>query len=598
MLKQATLSTKDESGSTSATVTTKRQTFWPLLSVISLYFLSIIIANPAGNFPINDDLIYATAVKSILNTGSLHIVVGNAFDYLPVMTGVLVCKFVGFSYDALRGVTIAYHVLGIVGMYLALKQLDMKNRDAAIFTGLYGLNPFMLYLSCTFMTDTPALAITNWMFYFALRAMKTKNLGTWLAAMVCLTAAVSVRQSALSFMPALVLAAIVSVRMTKERLIYLASLVLPAVTFFVLQHWLKSNTELTECYEHFQTTIPAKMLQILNPAKLITPLAQQYCMYGLFSAPLNLATLVLVFKKLKEHKTLAAVSLIAALALTALPIYILLGVEKIIFMPFYQNLFSPPYIGTYQAIGAEMIWPKKHLLAMGLPAGIAGTLFAFCLYFVCAYKVNRQALNDIPAKAKEYLQSKASYETQLQMFLVTSFAFTLMATQAQLLTNGLDRYMCALVAPALLLFGKFWLDFSAGLSSKLILSTGVIALMVYGTMTLSDSMNFNRAQWTAARKVEAMGVSPLKIEAGPEYNYTYGGANCLRGIHRATKTWPVERRGGPERSKLRWWPINGEDYIISCDPVKDYTKIDEVPYFQTVRWKYRPVYILKADRLP
>lgn len=570
---------------------------FPGLVVLAIYFIAIAIAGPQGNFPINDDMLYGTGVRSIVETGRFHVLGSNAFDFIPIQLGSLICSITGFSYDALRATTVGFHLFGLLGLFLSLKEIGLKRWDNAIFTGLYALNPFVLYLSCTFMTDIPALAFTNWVFYFVLRGLKSRSLLQWGSAMLCLTAAMAVRQSALSFLPTLMLSGLLSLQGLRNRLIYASSVALPLLSYFALQEWLKSAIDFVDCYDHFSNSVFEKIIALLNPATLCIATAKVFCLLGMVALPLTIPVAAKILAKSKDNRAKVVSALVLALAFTAAPLfYVLVTVHKE-FMPFYQNLWSPPYIGTYQVIDAELIWPKKHLLTLGLYASIAATLSTFCIFYASIKDLTVAGLASVKKGIPAILRTLSSPTAELQFYLVSTFAVALMAVVVQLLTNGLDRYLCALLAPVLLLFAKFWNDYACGKFSRILMGVGILGLCVYGTLTLSDSMNFNRAQWQAIRTLEAKGIDPLSIDAGPEYNYEHGGLKCIAGFDQVTKSWPENRRGGPVRSKLRWWAINGEDYIVSCKPIDNYTIVGQIPYWNTIRWRSRPVYMLKANRL-
>lgn len=570
----------------------------PFLLVLAIYFVAVFIAGPSGNFPINDDMIYAYGVKAIVETGSFHVLGGNAFDFIPIQIGALLCSFTGFSYDSLRAVTIAFHVFGAVGLFLSFKELGLKRSDNALFTAIYALNPFMLYLSCTFMTDIPALAFTNWLLYFSICGVKSKSLRHWLLAMVFLTASMAVRQSALSFLPSLLVSALISLSTVRRRCIFASSLLMPVASFFLLQHWFRSGAILTSGYDNFSGNVMEKLIAILSPSTMLISTAKLFCMLGLVALPVVIPICAMALSRVREKTTNFITSLCLSLACVTVPlIYVLVIVHKE-FMPFYQNLFSPPYIGTYQFIDAELIWPKKHLLSMGLYASIAATTCAFSVCFSSFSELTKEGLASLNKGVPAILNKIKSADAEMQFYLVTTFFLALGAVLVQLLANGLDRYMCALLAPLLLLFARLWKDLPAGLFSRIFIGIGGLALAVYGTFTLSDSMNCNRAQWQAVGKLEALGINPLRIDAGPMYNYEHGGVTLLKKIEKKSRKWSMELRGGPVRSKLRWWAINNEDYIVSCKPLDEYHVIDQITYWNTIRWRKRPVYLLEADSVP
>ena len=52
-------------------------------------------------------------------------------------------------------------LVGLVGMYLILRQVGVRPASALIGTWVLGANPIYLALSYTFMTDVPLVVLTN-----------------------------------------------------------------------------------------------------------------------------------------------------------------------------------------------------------------------------------------------------------------------------------------------------------------------------------------------------------------------------------------------------------------------------------------------------
>lgn len=572
-------------------------------SLITISFLAaVFIAGPSGNFPINDDLLYGYAVKTAVESGRMQILLSNAFDFIPLQIGTLLCSAIGFSYDALRGLTIAFHILGVLGLYLSLRELDLKRLDASILSTVYSFNPFLINLSCTCMTDVPSLALSNWIFYFALRGLKQRRLLYWVLAVLAMTAAMVTRQTAVCFAPALLLSGLISLTTKKDRLLFLSSMSIPLISFFAVQKWLLAHTLRTAAYERFSGGILRSLASILNPATAWISLGKIFTTLGFFLAPVTLPLLVHSTISSSKNKLAYSMAVASAAILAVAPLSYVLWIVGKEFMPFNQNLFSPPYIGTYQAIDAELIWPKPHLLRMGYYATAAAAVVCFALTF-SAFKKNcwTGLVSDAPLTEskgvrgllKQLCENKSA---QTQLFLLSALVLSTVTIMVQLLTAGLDRYITVLIVPSLLLMAQVWKS-QQGLAARVVCAAMSTAFLVYGTFCLIDHMNFNRALWTAARSVEASGVSPLRIEAGFEYDFAAGGIETIKGNDPKTRKWPESRRGGPVRSKLRWWPINGEDYIISCKPLDEFTIVGEVPYFNILRWRMRPVYILKSNEL-
>src|SRR5689334_10088256 len=68
-----------------------------------LWVFMVILVNPIGDFPLNDDWAYGWTVKTLLETGSFVLSDWTAANLLPqALWGILFCLPFGFSFTALR----------------------------------------------------------------------------------------------------------------------------------------------------------------------------------------------------------------------------------------------------------------------------------------------------------------------------------------------------------------------------------------------------------------------------------------------------------------------------------------------------------------
>jgi hypothetical protein len=87
---------------------------WPLLLALIWTFM-VIVVNPVGNFPLNDDWAYGYSVQALVENGQLRFsdwTASNLFG--QVLWGALFCLPFGFSFTALR---LSTAVLGFVGVF-------------------------------------------------------------------------------------------------------------------------------------------------------------------------------------------------------------------------------------------------------------------------------------------------------------------------------------------------------------------------------------------------------------------------------------------------------------------------------------------------
>jgi 4-amino-4-deoxy-L-arabinose transferase-like glycosyltransferase len=142
----------------------------------SLIFLSllwigaVIFVNPIGEFPLNDDSIYAHWPKSIVENTSSQInglLAPNLM--LQAAWGALICQLTGgFSLTALRFSTLLLGWLNIFIVFGWAKAVSKGKISALLITAALVFNPVYFSLCHTFMTDVPFLVISNvalWLYF-------------------------------------------------------------------------------------------------------------------------------------------------------------------------------------------------------------------------------------------------------------------------------------------------------------------------------------------------------------------------------------------------------------------------------------------------
>ena len=98
-------------------------------------------------------------------------------------------------------------------------------------------------------------------------------------------------------------------------------------------------------------------------------------------------------------------------------------------------------------------------------------------------------------------------------------------------------------------------------------------------------MAANRARWACIAKLEAKGLTYTDIDGGAEYN-----------IVRNMKVYSSDYRGESPRRDWRWWPINGERYIVSFSTIPDYDLVDQADYYSLLTQSKHSVYVLKKAK--
>ena len=533
-----------------------------------------IVAGPAGNFPVNDDWIYANAIKSIVTTGEFRIAGSNAFDFLPICCGSIVCGIAGFSYDALRCTSICFQLIGIAGIFYALKECKLKSLDAAILSSVYAFSPFLLNLSLSFMTDVPALALSNWTIFLTLAALNRRSLPHFLAAMLALTAAMSVRQTSLVLLPALLIAGLITLPTNKNRLCFLASMILPASSLVFLQKWLASASTAPGGHQEY-TQLLVTALTNSNVLNVLEVLSKSCCYWGLFLAPITVPLFFLVMRK--GDRTLLAVSALASFAVLA----VLINLQRLgSVMPYCLNLFYPPLLGSYGIVGGASGWKIAHLQTFTYVSSAAAFILVFVLPF-CFLGKNSER--------------ERTGSTLLTFTIAMMLASSVFGIYLQLLASNFDRYLLTALAPLIVSFGLLWCRLETK-SIRFAACALSMALAVYGVVAAADVMNFSRTQARATKFLIDKGVNIACIDGGPAFVLPQDTINFSKTFKQGVG-WPEKMRGKYSSGALRWWPILSDDYIISSIPIAGYDEYETFSYWSSLSWKNKPIYVLRASSL-
>jgi len=133
--------------------------FRNLALLVAGFLLVAAIISPARSYPVFDDWAYAQATKSLANGQFVHHEWIVATDVVPQALGALSVRLFGFSFTSLTLVGLGFGLLGVVAMYLLLKQVGVSPGASALGAATLALNPHYVFLSYSFMTDVPFVAL-------------------------------------------------------------------------------------------------------------------------------------------------------------------------------------------------------------------------------------------------------------------------------------------------------------------------------------------------------------------------------------------------------------------------------------------------------
>jgi hypothetical protein len=152
----------------------KYLTFPFYLSII--WLICIILVNPIGDFPLNDDWSYGRNAQVLALENKIFFDDWGAMTLIAhTMWGAFFCKVFGFSFTVLRFSTLVLGWLGLLVSYRFFQEGGMKKNHSFWATVLFAFNPFYFANSFTYMTEVPFMCFLMLAAFFSLKAINDKG---------------------------------------------------------------------------------------------------------------------------------------------------------------------------------------------------------------------------------------------------------------------------------------------------------------------------------------------------------------------------------------------------------------------------------------
>jgi hypothetical protein len=151
---------------------------WRFLLILSLWFVALVLTvGVQRNIPVIDDWTYAWSVERLFADGRFEVLDWSAVYPLGhSLWGAAWARVFGFSFVTLRFSTLALSLLGTCAVYLILRELDARPRIALLGALTVAVNPVVVLLSSSFMTDIPFVAWTLLALLCYIRAMRRNQI--------------------------------------------------------------------------------------------------------------------------------------------------------------------------------------------------------------------------------------------------------------------------------------------------------------------------------------------------------------------------------------------------------------------------------------
>lgn len=530
--------------------------FLPLSLMAILWAGAVLLVNPLGDFPLNDDFSYGRSVLNLLEQGRLIFDEWLAMTLLvQVLWGAGFCKIFGFSFTVLRFSTLVLGYAGIVTCYFLGRELGMDKRVSLLTALVVAFNPFFFSLSCTFMTDVPFFTFSILATLFYCKAFRTGSWSWILTGTLFALAATFVRQLGLMLPLAFGLAWLF--RRSGRRAEWIVA-ALPALLatglFFWYSHWLSASQGLPDGYGNFQ-----KLFQRLGEAGF---LEVAFYRLGILSAYLGVFLLpvsLLLFPALRRENS----------GKNSWPVYGMLILATGAFIAAWDKL---PWGNLLYNLGLGPKLLKDGFIQLNIRPVLP------------APAVSLLKLASLPAMwmLVFLLLKRISFREifKLQMRPAKVFALANLGIYGVFLAldkHFFDRYFFQLL-PFLLILMMPQKGFSYRKPLYRIAFSLVFLQAAFSIAATRDYLSWNRARWQALNYLTTVkNVHPGRIDGGFEFN----------GWHK-----PGPRDNGPWKS---WWWVDRDDYVIAFGDLPNFTKEKGFAYIRWLPPGVDSVYILKHN---
>lgn len=550
---------------------------WGFLPVAAAFMLVLILVSPQGEFPLNDDWIYSSAVQEH-SADEMRLVERHtsAYFFPQRLYGRALVNQFGFSFVLLRTTGIFAAFLCLFLTYRILRKLGFRAFTCLAGTSVLLANPIFLNLSYTFMTDLPYLAFLLAALLGYLNVAQSRHRG-WLALATFFTIlAATQRQTGILICPA---ALLYFFSRRKERPLAIADwgLLLAQIPIFILLsffiHPQGVDTEaLSKLLNPFQWAalynlkpLPAfSAIAGVNNAELYGIVILSLITYlGLFVLPLLLGGLLR-----RRGTTVKLPPRFFLISLAALGV--LWGLKRLLegarvgplqaqSMPFLANVLHRCGVGPaeHDAIVGECVSIFSPLFwnVLTFAALLGGAMLLSLILLQAGEKlgsISWRKLADLPGEPSPSGVAPAGSGLVLLTGLTQMVPFFLIWPQ--------DRYLLPLIVPAVVVTLEAFRH--RGLS-KALPTILLVAFLAYSVAGLHDYFSWNRLRWNLARQLVAQGVSPEKIEGGLEWVawYSHDKPSALTRVKEVSPYlgWYT-----------RWAPSLDPEYLISFSEVPGY----------------------------
>jgi len=542
----------------------------------------VLIVSPVAEFPLNDDWLYAKMAQDTLDARAYvahPFVAANAT--LHAIWGAAVIGVFGFGYTALRVSTLLFTFLTVWLATLAAREAGASRRPAFLAGLVVFVNPIIINLSYTFMTDIMFLAMITGATWGYLRAMRTGSardlaLGSAFSALALL-----IRQMGILHPAVFGIAWILVFIRHKSfpSLGQIAAFTVPLVVGFVLYEWAQQASGGIYTWPNAWASAPVSII-VLQIGRYIFA----SCIYfGLFLLPITMAYGLWLAKRRNAWswiRTYWAGMILVWLMMFGCGFLLMPRPAP---MPLLTNIIRDFGVGPLTLHDTTHLYPTWGPVQLGAlfwwTVTVAAMLSAAVLAIELFARFIRPSLSRPVPGTRDVLHVRHAQH----LFLVGAATAHLLALQNPWITVLFDRYLLPSFVSIAILGAVLLTRINAKRGVTVAMITCMLCL-VFSLVTLQDYFAWNRARWEAVDILrDEFNATNEQIEGGYEFN----GAFTSDVFMSANNTTDFLQYG-----TYGWWTINPQ-YAVSFVRREGFEPIQTVPYFSWLGMKERRIAILK-----
>ncbi len=536
----------------------KYLTFSFYLSII--WLICIILVNPIGDFPLNDDWSYARNAKALAVENKIFFDDWGAMTLIAhTMWGAFFCKIFGFSFTALRFSTLVLGWCGLMATYLFFQEGGMQRKHAFWATILLAFNPFYFANSFSYMTEVPFMCFLMSAAYFSLKALNDKGQKNIFLAALFSIIATMIRQPGVLVPIAFLITYFAKNKLSLKTAIQgVTPSILTLGSLILFTNWRNANYGLSENFGKTSQLIDNITNGHLENA-IATKASGFFIMWGLFLLPILIVLLANFWKKIPPLGKF--ISIVIALLLS---------------YPYYHSL-ADSYLGnTFTNFGiGPIVLPSEGGIPIGHLHENDWKNFTF-IGFICAIMLLQWILIRT-AQLLFFIKNKSSDSVNWNTFFALATAFGYFAF---LMLNNFyfDRYsLVAFPFLILMLFPQVE-NFSIPKPLRIFGQITLTAIILFSIGATHDYLSWNRARWEAVDySHQTLELEAEKINGGFEYKKWFN-INFNR---------PLGYQG------LENWEDPREQFIISHTEQCLFTTIKGFPYTRYFPPKRDSIFLLE-----